>query len=295
MVAQPTQRDLEFVWLEITGRCQLECVHCYADSGPAGDHGRMGLGDWQRVIEQVADLGVPTVQFIGGEPTLHDGLPKLVDHALARGLAVEVYTNLVKVSSRLWDCFAQPSVSLATSWYSDDPDEHAAITQRPTQERTGANIAEAVRRSIPIRVGIVDILDDQRVEQAHSALVELGVTEIGYDRLRGVGRGTHGSSRDASQLCGQCAHGNLAVSFTGQVWPCVFARWLPVGDVLTMPLREVVFGQQLARVSAGLDTEFAGRPCVPNMCDPQCGPSCSPACRPAGNCRPVGRCAPDYR
>ena len=28
--------SVSFVWLEITGRCQLECVHCYADFGPRG-------------------------------------------------------------------------------------------------------------------------------------------------------------------------------------------------------------------------------------------------------------------
>ncbi|PWK82464.1 hypothetical protein C8D88_11357 [Lentzea atacamensis] len=26
--------DLRFAWLEITGKCQLSCTHCYADSGP---------------------------------------------------------------------------------------------------------------------------------------------------------------------------------------------------------------------------------------------------------------------
>lgn len=30
---------LRFLWLEITGRCQLACAHCYADSGPTGTHG----------------------------------------------------------------------------------------------------------------------------------------------------------------------------------------------------------------------------------------------------------------
>jgi len=24
----------KFVWLELTGRCQLECAHCYAESSP---------------------------------------------------------------------------------------------------------------------------------------------------------------------------------------------------------------------------------------------------------------------
>jgi MoaA/NifB/PqqE/SkfB family radical SAM enzyme len=50
--------DLTFVWLEITGKCQLQCSHCYADSGPSGTHGRMSTPDWLRVIDQAAGLGV---------------------------------------------------------------------------------------------------------------------------------------------------------------------------------------------------------------------------------------------
>jgi MoaA/NifB/PqqE/SkfB family radical SAM enzyme len=26
--------ELSFVWLEVTGKCQLRCPHCYAESGP---------------------------------------------------------------------------------------------------------------------------------------------------------------------------------------------------------------------------------------------------------------------
>jgi hypothetical protein len=97
------------------------------------------------------------------------------------------------------------------------------------------------------------------------------------------------------QLCGRCAGDVLAVAADGQIWPCVFSRWLPVGDVRTTPLGEILAGDRLARVRGELAAHFAGRPCAPNMCNPQCGPSCSPACRPASNCRPVGACMPWYR
>lgn len=60
--------DLSFVWLEVTGKCQLQCTHCYAESGPSGTHGKMGTADWIRVIDEAADLDVTAVQFIGGEP-----------------------------------------------------------------------------------------------------------------------------------------------------------------------------------------------------------------------------------
>jgi len=81
---------ISFVWLEITGKCQLVCEHCYASSGPAGTHGAMAADDWRRVIHEAADLGARMVQFIGGEPTLHPALPQLIDHALDAGVEVEV-------------------------------------------------------------------------------------------------------------------------------------------------------------------------------------------------------------
>jgi MoaA/NifB/PqqE/SkfB family radical SAM enzyme len=57
--------------LEVTGQRRLECVHCYANSSPAGTRGTMTTVSWARVIDQAADLGIRTVQFIGGEPTLY--------------------------------------------------------------------------------------------------------------------------------------------------------------------------------------------------------------------------------
>ncbi|WP_246018655.1 radical SAM protein [Saccharothrix australiensis] len=81
------------MWLEITGKCQLRCTHCYAESGPQGTNGLMVKADWENVIDQVAGLGAAMVQFIGGEPTLHRDLPALVRHARSRGLQVEVFTQ----------------------------------------------------------------------------------------------------------------------------------------------------------------------------------------------------------
>lgn len=285
---------LRFVWLEITGKCQLSCTHCYADSGPEGTHGTMTTKDWRRVIGDVADAGAGLVQFIGGEPTLHPALPELIDHALTLGLEVEVFSNLVHVPISLWQAFERPGVRLATSWYSDAPEEHSQITKRPTHTRTLANITEAKRRNIPLRAGVIGVLQSQRSEQARNQLDSLNLGEVRYDDLRGVGRGAATDTEpDTSVLCGRCAHGNLAVAPDGQVWPCVFTRWLPVGNVREQSLNEIMVGDRMATVLEQLRADFRTTPCVPNMCDPQCGPSCSPACTPIG-CTPTGGCAPNY-
>jgi hypothetical protein len=99
-------------------------------------------------------------------------------------------------------------VRLATSYYSDDVAEHEVITKgRGNYAQTKANIVEALRRSIPLRVGLVEIRDGQRVEQARDELETLGVTEIGTDHLRQVGRGVRQRQPSIDQLYGHCARG----------------------------------------------------------------------------------------
>jgi MoaA/NifB/PqqE/SkfB family radical SAM enzyme len=310
------ETNLTFVWLEITGRCQLECIHCYAESGPNGTHGLMERTDWLGVIDQCADLGVQMVQFIGGEPTLHPDLTMLVEYALDQGLEVEVFTNLVRVSARMWDTFSRPGVRLACSWYSSDPKQHLLITKRNTHARTKANITKALAHGVPLRAGIIGMLDDQNVQAATTELEALGVVDVGVDHLRQVGRGIRDRDATVAELCGNCGDGVLAIGPNGAVWPCVFTRWMPVGNVQDSSLAELLAGQALAARTAELQAAFSGQPsgacnpdcnptCAPNRCEPTCSPSCSPArcqptcapsCGPSCNpCSPSKGCWPSYR
>ncbi len=278
------QRELRFVWLEITGKCQLYCRHCYAASGPSGTHGSMEAGDWLRVLDQAAELGASAVQFIGGEPTLHPGLPILVGRALRHQMEVEVFSNLVRVPEALWKMIEQPGVSLATSYYSSDAKEHNRITARRSHDRTLANIREAKRRGIPLRVGVIDMHEQQRMDLTVEELRELGIAQIGVDYLRQVGRGASQSTPSVDQLCGRCADASLAISPSGEVWPCVFSRWLLLGNVHRSGLAEI--NQAALNVRTQLRMVFQARGSLPlNGCDPDCRP-CEPNCSPKFECNP---------
>lgn len=293
-----TQQATEFLWLEITGKCQLNCSHCYAESGPAGRHGAMEASDWLSVMDQAAGLGISTVQLIGGEPTMHPQFEILLRHAIDCGLAVEVYSNLVRVKNRWWDLFACANVSLATSYYSDFAAQHDTITGRTgSHARTRANIAEALRRGIPLRAGIISAVDAQRVEQAHAELTALGVQEIGIDHLRQVGRGAGAQVAGVSQLCGNCGRGVAAISPSGDVWPCVFSRWMATGNVLRTPLADILGGPVMSQAVASIP-ERRSRRCSPPPCSPDSdGNDCRPAvaatmCIPR-SCNPGRPCNPD--
>ena len=268
---QATPPGVDFLWLEITGRCQLACGHCYADSSPQGSHGAMTAADWKAVIDSAAEVGVDMVQFIGGEPTLHPDLPGLVAYALAAGLTAEVFTNLLHVSERMWEVFAQPGVRLATSYYASDPARHDEVTGRAgSHSRTRANIAEAVRRGIPLRVGLLaDTGGD--VEAARAELESLGVANIRVDQVRAVGRGGVGGT---ASTCGRCGHGRAAVRADGAVTPCVFTRGMVTGNVLTDSLGKILADPRW-RATVGTLTRPGNSfsACNPEKDSPPCVPT----------------------
>lgn len=290
MAVQMAARDgVRLLSLEITGKCQLACVHCYADSGPHGTHGTMALADWKRVIDEAHNAGVTDVQFIGGEPTLHPDLPQLIRHSLGLGLDVEVFSNLVHVRPEVWAALSLDKVRLATSYYSADAGQHNAVTLRRSHDRTLRNIKEALRRSIPLRVSVTGIRADQNVDVAIAELSGLAITEINVDHLREIGRG--GVRESVDQLCGQCGIGKIAVSPTGDVWPCLLSRWITLGNVRQKSLHEVCMSSIAVR--AELAAEFQLRP-AQRPCNPGDGGCGAPVCSPLMGCGPGG-CGPGRR
>ncbi|MGW5820415.1 radical SAM protein [Streptomyces noursei] len=277
------------LWLDLTRKCQLTCTHCYNASGPEGTHGTMTRENWISVMDQAAVHGVRDVQFIGGEPTLHPDFAVLVDHALAIGLNVEVYSNLVHVPEDCWQAFQRKGVTLATSYYSDDSAQHNAMTGRRTHARTKANIARAVEARIPLRVGIIDAGEGQRVDEARHELEQLGVTRIGIDRVRPFGRGAHGQAPDIAHLCGRCGTGKAAISPTGEVSPCPMSGWLGVGNVQQAPLASILSGTAMAKATKSIRTT-AGK-CGDDdeggddTCDPVGDGECTPG-YPSSSCSP---------
>ncbi|WP_243717726.1 radical SAM protein [Actinomadura sp. KC345] len=260
------------LWLDLTRKCQLQCTHCYNDSGPAGTHGTMSREDWIGVIDQAKGTGVTWVQLIGGEPTMHPDAGDLLCHALDLGMAVEVYSNLVHVPAAWWDLFQRDGVSIATSYYAADASGHNAVTGRPSHRLTRRNIVRAVQLRVPIRIGIVDTGNPHRAEDARRDLETIGVTRIRVDRVRAFGRASKSRPPEAGELCGRCGTGRASVGPTGEVSPCPMSAVLSVGNVNTTELAAILGGAAMTEATEAI------RGAVPTITD----------------CDPDGECSPGY-
>ncbi|WP_405645382.1 radical SAM protein [Streptomyces uncialis] len=280
---------LSFAWLEVTGRCQLECVHCYADSSPLGTHGTMTAEDWERTIDQLVELGTDGIQFIGGEPTAYPQLGRLIAHARKRGMeGIEVFSNLLHISAALWDTFKAHGVDLATSYYSDEAIDHDTVTGRTgSHRRTRANIAKALDLGLNLRGGIIRVRQGQRVSQAHQELTTLGLAHIGADRTRAFGRAGRGTAPTIDDLCGHCAHEKIAVLPDGSVVPCVLGRFITVGNVRQTSLAAIWNGPRLHAARQDIESAHSGgaQACTPPQFLPMCGP-CNPCVPSVQHCDP---------
>jgi len=84
----------EVIHLEVSGRCQLNCPHCYSRSGT-----ELAVGEWQALVKELTPL---TKQFTlgGGEPLLYDGLGDVVETIHRLGLPVSLTTNGLLLSAK---------------------------------------------------------------------------------------------------------------------------------------------------------------------------------------------------
>ena len=60
---------LNSVLLELTYRCNLDCTFCYNDLDLRGK--RVSLSDYRLLLDDLAQMGVMSLTFSGGEPLLY--------------------------------------------------------------------------------------------------------------------------------------------------------------------------------------------------------------------------------
>ena len=80
------------VW-NITRRCNLKCVHCYAHAKNMVFDSELSTLEGKNLLDDLADFGVPVILFSGGEPLTRKDLPELAAYAVKKGMRAVISTN----------------------------------------------------------------------------------------------------------------------------------------------------------------------------------------------------------
>ena len=80
------------VW-NMTKRCNLKCVHCYAQARDTDGTDEINTLQGKAIIDDLAQYGAPVMLFSGGEPLVRSDLTELASHAVSKGMRAVISTN----------------------------------------------------------------------------------------------------------------------------------------------------------------------------------------------------------
>ena len=80
------------VW-NITRKCNLKCVHCYAHATEEAVVNELTTDEGKALIDDLAAFGAPVMLFSGGEPLVRKDLPELAAYAVDKGMRAVISTN----------------------------------------------------------------------------------------------------------------------------------------------------------------------------------------------------------
>ncbi|MFH1890268.1 MAG: radical SAM protein [Candidatus Kuenenbacteria bacterium] len=117
--------------LEIVAGCQLQCENCYKDF----KNGLCPMPESfvKRMIHEAGEVGFSEIVLIGGEPTLHPGLPEFIEWTLEAGLSPIVCTNGMALANKNYcEKIALPNTTIVIHGLVPLPstkmDEHVKFT-----------------------------------------------------------------------------------------------------------------------------------------------------------------------
>jgi radical SAM protein with 4Fe4S-binding SPASM domain len=157
--------------IALTHRCNLRCVHCYAqDDRPAGRE--LSAERWKGIIEEIKDAGCLFLLLTGGEPLLREDFGEIYAHLKNNGFLVTLFTNGTLLTEGTADLLKEfPPRSVEISLYGATPETHDRITGvAGSFDRALRAVDELMRREI--RIALKSVLMTLNVHESR-ALEEL--------------------------------------------------------------------------------------------------------------------------
>src|ERR1700691_3834345 len=112
------------VQLDLTYRCNEQCIHCYLDHH---DHGEMTTTEIKHLLKEMAEAGVFILTFSGGEIFMRKDFFEILECARDLTFCIKLKTNAVLIreaqAARLCDLGVE---SIQISIYSHRPEVHDA-------------------------------------------------------------------------------------------------------------------------------------------------------------------------
>ena len=157
--------------------CNQKCVHCYAAGQPQAEEAELSKEQWFEIIDRCAAACIPQLTFTGGEPTMREDLPELIEHA--SWFVTRLNTNGVALTPELCKKLFDASLdSMQITFYSCDPAVHNALVGAERYEDTVQGIENALAAGLNISINTPLCTLNRDYRKTLEFLHEKGVTYV---------------------------------------------------------------------------------------------------------------------
>lgn len=144
--------------IELTERCNNNCIHCYINLPPHdadAANRELGTDEIRGILEEAASLGLLSVRFSGGEPLLREDFRDIYIFARKLGLKVTLFTNGTLITPDIAELFTciPPLNKIEVTLYGMSKDTCESVTRIPGSfEAAFAGIDLLIEKQVPFIV-----------------------------------------------------------------------------------------------------------------------------------------------
>ncbi len=186
-------RPIEVLVVEITGKCNANCMFCYGKD--SRECVSFPIDKLEEILDSYRSIGGQSVAISGGEPSVSSNLIPFIQMIEEKGLLLTgMGTNGSNFDEKLLDCLSRTNVvdGISVSLDSMYADEHTKIRGIANLGNTVFNlIAELNRRNIPVIINTIINRKNGPVEEFGNMLSDMGVKKWRLIQPFGIDRAAH--------------------------------------------------------------------------------------------------------
>ncbi len=189
--------------LAVTYRCNNDCAHCY--NARERNFPELTTEQWFKIMDQLWALGVPHIIFTGGEATLRNDLPALIQHAESNGQITGLNTNARRLSD---EKYVQTLVDAGldhvqvTVESCDETIHDEMMRSKGAFKQTIQGLKNALNSKLYVMTNTTMLRNNvHKIPETLDFLAEIGVPTVGLNALIYSGNGlTVGTGLRESEL-----------------------------------------------------------------------------------------------
>ena len=145
---------------ELTAKCNLNCVHCYAkcDRG----HKDFTTDEFKQLFDQLIDRGLMEVYFTGGEVFMRPDFDELYVYAKKKGVILVLLSNITLLNQHHVDLLKEyPVENISTTMYGYSEETYEKVTGVKGSYKMFMNALDLIRKNdLPYELKFVSLKEN---------------------------------------------------------------------------------------------------------------------------------------